>query len=216
MKKFDFRQLIRKAVTASLLMLVILAYSMVTLATSGKPAGELIVTGQVGSGGVSVTVNGETAKTGRTVFTSSTITTPEGMGAMINFGKAGNISLGPNSTYTLTGDSGNLGGDLSSGSVTVLNSAESVSVNILTGETVKLNAGETATASSGKAARDHRDPTTGKCIDDNNNGKPECGFGSSIPTWAYFAIIGGIIAVVVVAVGAGGGDDSPPAISPVR
>ncbi|MEO6654562.1 MAG: hypothetical protein ABIO36_00615 [Pyrinomonadaceae bacterium] len=216
MKKSHLKQVVSKAVTASLGMLVLLAYSMVTVASSNRPVGELTVTGQALSDGAFVAVNGEMAKTGRTVFTSSTITTPEGMGAMINFGKAGNISLGPNSTYTLTGDAEQIGGDLSSGSVTVLNAAESVGVKTLTGETVKLNAGETAIASLGKAARDHRDPTTGKCIDDNNNGKAECGFGSSIPPWGYIAIVGGIIAVVVIVVAGGGGNDSTPAISPVR
>ncbi|MEO6050458.1 MAG: hypothetical protein ABIP78_03905 [Pyrinomonadaceae bacterium] len=196
-------------------MLVLLAYSMVTFAASSRPAGELIVTGQVGSEGTSVAVNGEIAKTGRTVFTSSTISTPDGMGATINFGKAGKISLGPNSIYTLTGDTDNLGGDLSSGSVTVLSGLETVSVNNLTGVTVKLNVGETAIATLPRAARDHTDPSTGKCIDDDNDGKKECGIGA-LPTWGYIAIIGGILAVVVTAVVISGGDDASPSISPVR
>ena len=193
--------------------MLIATYSMVALAASNKPVGELIVTGDKVDDAVPVTVNGEAAKTGRTVFSSSSIVTPESLEATINFGKAGRIELGPNTTFVLTGDGDAISGDITAGSVTVLSAAQSVNVKTLSGEIVALNAGETATASAGKAPADHRDPVTGKCIDDNNNGKEECGL-KAIPPWAWAAIIGGVIAVVIIATTSGGNEANP--ISPVR
>lgn len=146
---------LQKALSTCLLMALVATYSMVALANSGKAVGELMVNGD--SETSFVTVNGEPSKTGRTVFSSSTIATPEGVGAAINFGKAGKVEFGPNTTFTLNFDGNVIGGDLGAGSITVLSAAEAVSVRTLAGETVKLNAGETATAGSGKAAQTKKD-----------------------------------------------------------
>src|SRR5436190_13438584 len=136
---------IRKALTMSLTVAIFATYSMVALAADTRTAGEIVITGNTGAG--AVTVNGEPAKSGRTIFSSSTISTPEDAGAIINLGKAGKIELAPNTTFSVTFDDKSASGDLTAGSVSVLNAIDSVSVKTLSGE-VKLNAGESASASS--------------------------------------------------------------------
>jgi len=60
---------IQKALSMCLVVAIIATYSMVALASSEKAAGELLVTGKSINGETPfVTVNGETAKTGRSVF----------------------------------------------------------------------------------------------------------------------------------------------------
>ena len=172
MKNINFKRLGRQTLTSILLMVVIATYSMVTLAASSKPVGELVVTGTV-TDSAPVSVNGEPAKSGRTVFSPSTIVTPETTGAIVNLGKAGKIELGPNTTFALTSDSNTVGGSLTAGNITVLSAANGVNITNLSGELVKLNAGETASANSG---------TTSK------KAKP----GPGGLDWAYWAaIIGG-------------------------
>jgi hypothetical protein len=104
-------------------------------------------------------------------------------------------------------------GDLAAGSVTLLSSAQAANVRIASGELISLKAGETASAGSARAARDHRDKTTGKCIDDDNDGKEECTEG--LPLWAWYVIAGGIAGGVIIALAVGGDDDDTDA-SPVR
>jgi hypothetical protein len=145
---------IQKALTMCSLMALVATYSMVALAGTGKAVGELTVTG-VGSVGETsfVTVNGEPAQSGRSVFDSSTISTPDGMNATVNFGKAGRIQLGSNSNFTLNSDGALISGDLMSGTLTVLSAAKAVTVRTLKGETIQLNEGETATAGSGTVSK---------------------------------------------------------------
>ncbi len=200
----------RKALTVCSITVLIATYSMVTLAASNKPVGELVVSGNILPDGPTVTVNGEAAKTGRTIFDSSTVVTPESTGALVNLGKAGRIDLAPGTTFVVNVDGDVVSGDLTVGSLTVLSAAESVNVKTLSGETVRLNAGETATAVSGKAAIDHRDPVTGKCIDDDNDGKADCGI--HIPWWGWAAIVGGA-AVIIIVVATNKNNNS---ISPIR
>lgn len=186
---------IQKALTMCSLMAVIATYSMVALASAGKASGELLVTGSNSAGETSfVTVNGEPSESGRTVFSSSTISTPDTMGAAVNMGKAGKIEFGPNTTFTLNFDGNEIGGDLSAGSITVLSAAQSVSVRTLSGALVTLNAGETATASGKAAAGDRRD-SSGKCIDTDNDNDEECDEGAG---WFWFALIAGGAAVAII------------------
>lgn len=193
MKIMNFTRLGKRALSFSLLLAIFSAYSMVTLATSTKPVGELIVTGSKSD--AAVTVNGEPAVSGRTVFAASTITTPDGVSAVLNMGKAGKIELSPNTTFVIDGDGDIVSGSLTSGNLTVLNSPQGVGVKTLSGETVTLNAGETANASSANASK---------------RAKP----GPGGLDWAYWGIIigGAIVAVVVIATTTG--DDNPT--SPVR
>ena len=118
---------LRSITAASLAAVVFATSSMMTLAAPGKaPMGELIV-----SGGAEVVVNGEAANTGRTVFSSNTITTPAESSATINLGKLGQIELAPNSSMSLTFNETGINGALLSGRVKVT-SADNVAANINT------------------------------------------------------------------------------------
>jgi len=192
MKIMNFTQFGKRALALSLLVMIVSASSMVTLATSTKPVGELIVSG--GKSDAVVTVNGEPATSGRTVFASSTITTPEGVKAVLNLGKAGRIELSPNTTFVVDGDGNIVSGSLTSGNVTVLNAPQGVGIKTLAGDTLTLNAGETVNAGSTSAAK---------------AAKPGPG---GVDWWIWAAIIGGATAVIIVA--ATSGDDNPT--SPVR
>ncbi len=140
---------IRRTISSGLMVAILATYSMVALANDGKATGELTVSALSFSGEVSsVTVNGEAAKSGRTVFSSSTIVTPENSSAVINMGKAGQIEIAPNSNITLSFDSSSAHADLNSGSVTVLNSVNGISVTA-NGSTSVLPAGSSASASGG-------------------------------------------------------------------
>ncbi|MBP9663571.1 MAG: hypothetical protein KBD94_03055 [Pyrinomonadaceae bacterium] len=188
---------IQKAVSTGLLITLIATYSMVTLANSGKAVGELIVNGSDDTS--FVMVNGEPSKSGRTVFSSSTITTPEAFGATVSLGKTGRFSLAPNSTFALNVDGDNVSGDLTSGSITVLSAAKGVSVKNLTGDTITVNAGESANAA-----------TAGKQTTTKAGG---------LDWWAWVLLVGG--AAVVIAMTARAGNDSnfgggSTTVSPVR
>jgi hypothetical protein len=171
---------IRKALSMCLMVALIATYSMVALASDGKAAGEIVITGNTSNDESSVvTVNGEPAQSGRTIFSSSTITTPEGSGAIVSMGKAGRIEIAPHTTFALSFDDKAISGDLSAGSITVLSAAQSVGVTTLSGEVVKLNAGDTVaatSASSSKAAKK----------------------GSGPGLW-WIAILGGAVVAVVLA-----------------
>lgn len=191
MKIMDIRRIGQRVISLCLLMVIVATYSMVTLATSSNPVGELMVTGTA-TDSAPVTVNGEPAKSGRTVFSPSTVTTPEFAGAVINLGKAGKIELGPNTTFTLSSDSNTFGGDLTAGNVTVLNSTKGINVKILSGEIVTLGAGETVSATSAAASK---------------KAKP----GPGGLDWKYWAlIIGGAAAVIIIVAATNGNNNTSP------
>ncbi len=171
--------LIHKAFTMCLTVVLVATYSMVALAGDGKISGEIVVTGNSASETAAVTVNGEPVKSGRTIFSSSTISTHEGAGAIINLGKAGRIELAPNTTFALSFDAAAINGDLAAGSITVLNAAKSVSVKTLSGE-VQLNAGDTASANA-------------------NTASPAAAASGSNNWWAFALIFGGAVAGIILA-----------------
>jgi len=168
---------IRKALTMSLTVAIFATYSMVALAGDSRTTGEIVITGNTGAG--AVTVNGEPAKSGRTIFSSSTISTPEDAGAIVNLGKAGRIELAAKTTFSVTFDDKSASGDLTAGSVSVLNAAESVSIKTLSGE-MKLNAGESATASSATSTP-----------------KPAPTSHSNI--WPFILVLGGAAVLIIIA-----------------
>jgi len=129
---------IKKATSMTLMVAIFATYSMVALAAGGKATGELIV-----NGAEQVTVNGESVANGRTIFTASTIATPQASSATINLGKAGSIELAPNSTATVafTGETITL--DLGAGKVSVISSMNAVAVNAA-GKALVLAPGESA------------------------------------------------------------------------
>jgi hypothetical protein len=153
---------IQKALSMCLVVAIIATYSMVALASSEKAAGELLVTGKSINGETPfVTVNGETAKTGRSVFSSSTIATPENASAVINLGKTGRIELAPNTTFTVNFNEKGITGSLASGTITVLGATNNVGVTMADGSTVELTAGESASANGRTADRESKKANTG-------------------------------------------------------
>jgi hypothetical protein len=170
---------IRKAATMALSVAIIATYSMVALAGDGRTAGEIILTGNTSS--TAVTVNGESAKSGRTIFSSSTISTPEDAGAIINLGKAGKLELAPKTTFSVTFDEQTAAGDLTAGSVSVLSASEAVSVKNLAGEVVKVNVGETASATSSSSA-------------------PRAGGSGGHSIWPFVLVLGGAVGLIALAV----------------
>jgi len=163
-------------------MVAILAtYSMVALAGSDRRAGELTVTGNgINGDAPSVTVNGEAARSGRSIFTSSVIATPANASAVINLGKNGIIELAPNTTFTVSFDDKSVSGDLTSGKLTVLGTSSSVNVKTNTGM-VNLGSGASVNA-NGK-----------KDDDDDANG------GGGAAWWVWAVIFGGAAAGILIA-----------------
>lgn len=173
---------IRKALSMCLVVATIATYSMVALAGSERVAGELSVSGKIINGETPfVKVNGEAAQSGRSIFSSSTIATPENASATVNIGKAGKIELAPNTTLALSFDDKGISGDLLAGRVTVLNSSDTVDIKTLDGTIVKLNAGNSAVA-------------TGKVQDDDDSDNDG---GSAVFIWA--AILGGAAVGIIIA-----------------
>ncbi len=148
---------IRKALSMCLCVAVLATYSMVALAGPGKVAGELTVSGKNANGEAPfVLVNGEAARSGRSVFSGSTITTSDSTGAVMNLGKLGKIELAKSTTLNLTFDEKGIFGDLMSGKLSVLGASEDVVIKTLDGKTIKLAAGQSVLA-SGMAQDDDDD-----------------------------------------------------------
>jgi hypothetical protein len=182
----------RKVLTTCVSIAILTTTSMVALANSGRIAAELTVSGKrINGEGPTVLVNGEAANSGRSVFPSSVITTPDDVSAVISMGKAGRIELSPNSTLNLTFDDNTVNGELSSGRLTVLGSFGTVNIRTVDGKTATLKAGEEITA-SGQA----QTPPAAK---------------SNWWIWAVVAVAA--VAVIAVAVSSGGDDD---VVSPTR
>jgi hypothetical protein len=194
---------IQKALSLCLSVAILATYSMVGLAAPGKVAGELTVSGKnVNGESPFVLVNGEAARSGRSVFSGSTITTPETASAVMNLGRFGKIELAPATSLTLTFDEKGIFGDLTSGKVTVLGASDSVAIKTLNGKTVQLAAGQSATA-SGKAQDDDDD-------DDDDGGA----------AWWPWALVFGGAGVVILWTALSDGDiqlgNGGTVISPVR
>jgi len=142
---------IRKALTLCLGVAVLATSSMVALAGPGKAAGELSVSGKIVNGEAPfVFVNGEVARSGRSVFSGSTVTTSESTNAVINLSKLGKIELAPNTVLNITFDDKGIFGDLTSGTISVLGAAENVNIKTLNGKTVQLSAGQSVSATGRK------------------------------------------------------------------
>jgi len=171
------KTLIQKALSLCLMVAIYATYSMVALASTERIAGELLISGKNSS----VKVNGETAQSGRSIFTASTISTPANTSAIINLGKLGKLELAPNTTANISFTDKGINGDLLSGKITVLGTTDAVNIKTTEGKTVKLNAGESVT--SGLAKQD----------DDDDDDKAGAAW------WIWAAIFGGAVAGVVIA-----------------
>lgn len=194
---------IRKALSTCLALAILATYSMVALAGTDKIAGELLVTGKNINGETPfVQVNGENAQSGRSIFSSNTITTPANASAVINLGKIGRIELAPNTTFTVSFTENKISGNLSAGRVTILSASEDVAITLLDGKTANLKAGETATATGNRQNDD----------DDDKDG--------GAAWWIWAGVFGGAIAGIIIAatsdnnrIALGGGTT---VVSPIR
>lgn len=169
---------LRKALSLCLTFSIIATCSMVSLAASPKTAGELQLTGKTANGSLPFAiVNGESSNSGRSIFTSSTITTPEGVFATLNLGKAGIIEVAPNSSIKIAFDDSNISGTIALGSVKVVSAANAANFVNASGEALNVRTGETATA-AGKAQDD----------DDNDGGSA---------WWLWAIVVGGASAGLI-------------------
>ena len=98
------------------LVLTIMATSSMFALAAGNAAGEIVVQGD----NASVTLNGEKAFNGRTFFSTGVITTTDNA-AVINLGKAGRVSMAPNSSVSLNFTETSISGEVLAGDVTVMN-----------------------------------------------------------------------------------------------
>lgn len=180
---------IKKGLTACLSVAILATYSMIALAAQGNAVGDLTITGKSG-----VTVNGETAQSGRTIFSSSLVTTSENSGATLNLGKAGKIEVAPNSTFDLKVDNNGVSGNLIEGKITSLTSDITVTAN---GKTTKINAGESV-VSGAKGGDDQKD-SNGNCVDTDKDGKLECDDATAGGWWVWTLVFGGAVAGILFA-----------------
>jgi ferric-dicitrate binding protein FerR (iron transport regulator) len=116
----------RKPIAACVAVAILSVYSMVVLASPAAkaPSGELSVSG-------TVTVNGENALAGGTVFSDSSITTAEKSAATVNLSKLGRVELAPSSGLKISFTENSIMGLLENGSAQVSTLA-GVSVNFTT------------------------------------------------------------------------------------
>ena len=143
----DSKQLVRKTLTLCLTVVIFAAYSMMTLAASDKIVGELSISGKNVQGEIpAVTVNGEAAQNGRSIFSSSTVATSPNASAIISVAKVGKIELAPDTTMVVSFNENGFTGDLITGKITALGVSDNVSVKTPDGKVIKLNAGESAAA----------------------------------------------------------------------
>lgn len=112
--------------TSGLLAIAILSInSMVVLAVPTKVAGEILVADR----GADVTVNGEVAQSGRSIFSGSSIDTPKESGATISLGALGRLELAPSSSVVIVFDDNGISATLATGRVTVLTASKAVTIN---------------------------------------------------------------------------------------
>jgi hypothetical protein len=180
---------IKKGLTVCLSVAIFATYSMIALAAPGSAVGDLTVTGKS-----DVTVNGEAAQSGRTIFSSSLVKTSETSSATLNLGKLGRIEVAPNSTFDMKVDNQGISGNLVEGKITSLTSEVTVTAN---GKTTKINAGESV--SSGARGGDDERDSNGNCVDTDKDGKLECD-DSTGGSWVIWTLVfGGAVAGILYA-----------------
>jgi hypothetical protein len=75
----------------------------------GSVAGQGAVQGRLTTRGNNpVTVNGNSARSGETIFSGQSIQTPDGVGATVNLPGLGRVDLAPNTSVTLSFESGKI------------------------------------------------------------------------------------------------------------
>ena len=130
----------RKPIAACVAVAILSVYSMVVLASPATkaPSGELSVSG-------SVTVNGENAIAGGTVFSDSLITTAEKSSATVNLSKLGRVELDATSSMKLSFTEMSLTGLLDNGTAHV-STVAGIAVNFTTSDGVVVVDGSQSTS----------------------------------------------------------------------
>lgn len=130
----------RKPIAACVAVAILSVYSMVVLASPAAkvPSAELSVTGLV-------TVNGENALSGGTLFSDSVITTAEKSNATVNLSKLGRVEVAPNSGMKLSFNETSLSGLLDNGRAHVSTLA-GITVNFTTKDGVVMVDGSQPTS----------------------------------------------------------------------
>jgi hypothetical protein len=139
-------------------------------------------------------VNGEASRSGRSVFSSSTVSTPEGSTAILSVGTTGRIELAQNTSVNLVFDDKDIDAELTAGTLTVLGSSGTVKVRTNDGKDTVLNPGESISAEGSSNARKQSS--------------------SKDYTWVWLLVAGGAAAAIIIAVSSGG--DSNNVVSPNR
>lgn len=119
---------VRNTIAASLASAVFMTSSMFALAAPGNQLqlAELTVSGSTVDGDAPfVSVNGERAFSGRTIQSSTTITTPSTSSATISLGKLGRVELAPDSNFVVNFNEKGISGNLISGEVRVIGNEDS-------------------------------------------------------------------------------------------
>ena len=165
-----------KAISFCLVVAIFATYSMVALAGESRVVGEIVVSGSSIDGSSPVVlVNGEEVKSGRSIFTSSTIVTKKESSATVSIGSLGTLRIAPNSSLTLSFDDKGIRTVLKKGTVSVLNAADKVAVALPNGTISMLTAGKAVSASPQD--------------DDKDNGKKD---------WVLWALIAGGAAAAII------------------
>ena len=165
---------LRQTVAGFLAIAIISVNAFAFAAVPTKTVGEVLIADR----GAKVTVNGELAQNGRSLFSGSTIDTPADSGAVVSIGGLGKLELAPGSSITLTFDDARITGALASGKVTVISASEKVEITA-NGSTASLGAGESAESGTTQ-------DTTASASDNNS-------------WWIWAAVFGGAIVGVVIA-----------------
>lgn len=205
MNKNFYAVLLRNITAACLAIVILTTSSMIALAGTEKKSlmGEIRVSGQMTDGNApSVLLNGESVFTGRTFFSTGTITTPADINSTVNLGKLGSINLSPNTTLSLSFDEKTISGTLSAGQIKVFN-AQGVEVKILTNAGLvnnQSNLAESITVNAENTARQ----------DDDASGDGNSPLG---PILVFTGIVVGAVVFVLIH---NNDDEGDISVSPIR
>ncbi len=196
MKTRIYSNWLRNITAACLALVIFTTSSMIVLAgTEDKSLmGEISVSGSgANENAPFVLLNGENVFTGRTFFSNGTIATPENTTSTVKLGKAGYITMNPNTTLNLSFDEKTISGAVSNGSVKIFN-AEGVTVNV-------KNADNSAVAAQ----------STNAAQDDDDDGVLGLGGSAVGPVLVFAGIVAAAVILVVV-----NNDDDDNVVSPIR
>jgi hypothetical protein len=212
---------VMRSLVVCLAFAVLFSSSTIVLAASGTKsmAAEIVVSGYNGGGeNSSVLLNGEPVSSGRTFYTSGSISTAQAS-ATINLGKLGRVSIQPGSKLDLTFSENSISGNLSAGSIEVLNNA-GVAVNIntpdnmVTNDSTKANSiavDVTSGTTRASALNGSAFTKDGAAAADDANNKKKKGGAFWLPVIFAAAVATAVIIVVTTS-----GDDDLNVVSPVR